>query len=97
VFVSRRYFDAEAAQRRGAFLCAGFSWTADLRPDPRRPLQCKVRHGPHLYGCTLELEAGGEGGRVELDGADQGLAAGQYAVFYQGGYCLGSAVITAAA
>lgn len=43
---------------------------------------------------------GGDGGgaaaveaTVLLDGNDQGLAAGQYAVFYQGGACLGSAVI----
>lgn len=28
-----------------------------------------------------------------LDGVDQGLAAGQYAVLYQGGFCLGAAVI----
>jgi tRNA-specific 2-thiouridylase len=30
---------------------------------------------------------------VVLDGNDQGLAAGQWAVFYQGGVCLGAAVI----
>jgi tRNA-specific 2-thiouridylase len=98
VYVSRRYFDPGAAARRGAFACADFSWTSDLRPDPGAPLQCKVRHGPHLYGCTLEVEGAGgaEVGRVVLDGSDQGLAAGQYAVFYQRGYCLGCAVITEA-
>ena len=49
-------------------------------------LLCKVRHGPSMYRCTLELAAGdGEGalgGRVTLAGSDQGLAAGQYAAFY---------------
>jgi tRNA-specific 2-thiouridylase len=34
--------------------------------------------------------------RVRLAGRDQGLAAGQYAVFYQGGVCLGSAKMLAA-
>ena len=33
--------------------------------------------------------------RVVLDGNDQGLAAGQYAVLYQDGACLGSAKILA--
>ena len=42
----------------------------------------------------VQVEESGERGWVQLDGNDQGLAAGQYAVFYQGGYCLGSAVIT---
>jgi len=34
--------------------------------------------------------------RVRLAGRDQGLAEGQYAVFYQGGVCLGSAKMLAA-
>ena len=33
---------------------------------------------------------------VIIDGPDQGLAAGQYAVFYDGAVCLGAAVITEA-
>ncbi len=37
------------------------------------------------------------GAYVVLDGDDQGLAAGQYAVLYQGGRCLGAAKITGAA
>lgn len=60
-----------------------------------------------MYGCTLTWQAGpaqqqqqGQAGMpaaeqatVVLDGSDQGLAAGQYAVLYQEGVCLGSAVI----
>jgi tRNA (5-methylaminomethyl-2-thiouridylate)-methyltransferase len=93
VYVSRQYYDGDAPGRRGAFRCEGFSWTGEGRPDVGRPLHVKVRHGPHLYACTLEMEGDGRGGRVTLDGVDQGLAAGQYAVFYQDGACLGCAMI----
>jgi tRNA-specific 2-thiouridylase len=77
--------------------------------DP--PLYVKVRHGPNMYRCQLELgsrevimakmqlqtrqqqqwQQEGMYGYVELCDNDQGLAAGQYAVFYQDGVCLGSA------
>ncbi|KAF7843792.1 tRNA-specific 2-thiouridylase mnmA [Senna tora] len=57
----------------------------------------QVRHGPGFYNCSLQWE-GNEDDRketavVHLSDDDQGLAAGQYAAFYEGRTCLGSSVI----
>jgi tRNA-specific 2-thiouridylase len=65
--------------------------------EKEEELYCKVRHGPNMHKCTVTTIAdnnGGGGYRVQLEEVDQGLAAGQFAVFYQNGYCLGGAVIT---
>jgi tRNA (5-methylaminomethyl-2-thiouridylate)-methyltransferase len=67
-------------------------------------LRVKVRHGEHDYAVQIlslqdsPLDKGGLGGirnplAVKIDGNDQGLAAGQFAVFYDGEVCLGSGVI----
>ncbi len=55
-------------------------------------LLLRVRHGPDLLPANLTL---GDGGRAEvsLDAPDPGIAPGQFAVFYDGTRCLGSARI----
>lgn len=90
VYVSRAYY--APGKCRNAFLAGSLNWLAPGPPSFHVPLSCKVRHGPRLYACAVEL---GDGGvlRVSLQGDDQGLAAGQVAVFYRAGLCLGSAVI----
>lgn len=57
----------------------------------------QVRHGPGFRNCSLIMEPGAYGHEdvavVHLSEDDQGLAAGQFAAFYQGRTCLGSGVI----
>lgn len=63
-------------------------------PDLSVPVCCKVRHGPTMYHCHVSFTNDQQTTmKVKLDGNDQGLASGQYAVFYQGEVCVGSAVI----
>lgn len=57
----------------------------------------QVRHGPSFYCCSLRIVVGencdGDVAVVHLSEDDQGLAAGQFAAFYQGKMCIGSGVI----
>lgn len=57
----------------------------------------QVRHGPGFYDCSLKMEHGRDGDEdvavVHLSVDDQGLAAGQFAAFYEGRRCIGSGVI----
>jgi tRNA-5-taurinomethyluridine 2-sulfurtransferase len=58
------------------------------------PLFVKVRHGPTMYECkAFHMDPCSASAYVELAEDDQGLAPGQYAVFYQDNVCLGCAVI----
>ena len=56
--------------------------------------QCERRRPDErdLFALAIQ-QLRGEFARVVLGDSDQGLAAGQFAVLYQGGVCLGSAKI----
>ncbi|XP_022985745.1 uncharacterized protein LOC111483706 [Cucurbita maxima] len=95
VFVSRNYFSLD--KRRRSFRVGSLKWLSGLVPDQFTGLQCKVRHGPSFYSCILTMERDEDSDEdvavVLLSEDDQGLAAGQFAAFYQGRRCIGSGVI----
>lgn len=97
VYVSLHYFSED--KRRNAFLCDSFNWIGGHAPEHSsadgEPLYVKVRHGANMYECVrFEMREGGASAFVQLPQDDQGLAAGQFAVFYRAGVCLGSGVIS---
>jgi len=49
--------------------------------------QVKIRHGAAMHDCRVD------GNKITLKEPVHGVAAGQFAVFYDGDVCLGSAVI----
>ena len=89
VFVSNEWRSEEMA--RDSFVVSGLNWISGTAPE-KRDLSVKLRHGPKEYPCTI---AAIEDGKlvVKLDGFDRGIAAGQFAVFYDGDICLGGGVI----
>jgi tRNA-5-taurinomethyluridine 2-sulfurtransferase len=75
---------------RSEFVVTDVRWIAE--PPTTNQLQTKVRHSPRLEPCTITPLGEGRH-QVTLAEKDQGIAAGQSAVFYEGEYCLGSGVI----
>lgn len=96
VYVSHGF--AGEDQRRDTFDVQDMNWFSGEVPTTAQ-LRVKLRHGPEFYRCTIEKQqiSGGKEQRdmisVYLDQKDQGITPGQFAVFYDGGVCLGGGVI----
>jgi tRNA-specific 2-thiouridylase len=76
---------------RDTFVVKNINWIAG-KPE-KTHLQVKVRHGEKIYKAIVNPLNNSEY-EVSLDEKDQGIAEGQFAVFYDGDSCLGGGVIT---
>lgn len=85
VYVSSHYHDPD--KPRNTLKVGDYNWFFGKPPEEKN-LQVKLRHGENFYQATLEENT------LTLDKNDQGIAPGQYVVFYKNERCLGSAVIT---
>lgn len=92
VFISRNYYAED--KTRDSFEVSNCNWFGALPTEPMH-LKVKMRHGPHMHSAQLTPK---EGGRytVQLQERDQGIASGQFAVFYTDTACLGGGVISRA-
>ncbi|MEX0940575.1 MAG: tRNA 2-thiouridine(34) synthase MnmA [Candidatus Babeliales bacterium] len=90
VYISRNYYADD--KKRDNFDVSGCNWLNGNAPQ-KTELSVKMRHGKHMVPCIIEFINANKL-RVQLKERDQGIAPGQFAVFYDGNHCLGSGVIT---
>lgn len=87
IFISRK----DLSNRfRNSFKVSNFNWIT-RKPEITDNLRVKIRHGAKFYHCNLLMD--GDSGTVIMKEADQGIAPGQFAVFYKDNICLGGSVI----
>jgi len=84
--------NTEEKERRArkTFTLSETNWISGV-PNRER-LKVKVRHGPSTSDASVRVEK--EETHVSLDVGDPGIAPGQWAVLYDGDYCLGGGIIT---
>ncbi len=90
VYISRNYYAVD--KKRNCFSVVNCNWFTKQQPRENR-LHVKVRHGAHRHACTVSFDTSGNVG-VVLAERDQGIAAGQFAVFYDDNVCLGGGTIS---
>jgi tRNA-specific 2-thiouridylase len=88
IFISRE----DLSKREKKIFSAGkFNWILEEKPSINN-LKVKIRHGARMYNCILNFKNEGEA-EVNLETPDQGIAPGQFAVFYRDNLCLGGGII----
>jgi tRNA-specific 2-thiouridylase len=89
VYISRNYYSED--KERNSFSVTDCIWFGGNAPR-KKSLELKMRHGAHLHSAEVTI-TGAKTADILLAERDQGIAPGQFAVFYDGDICLGSGVI----
>lgn len=89
VYISRNYYAPD--KQRNAFEVAQLNWVGVCEGQYQN-IQVKMRHGAYAHNCCITSRSAGKL-QVTLAHQDQGIAAGQFAVFYHNAICLGAGII----
>jgi tRNA-5-taurinomethyluridine 2-sulfurtransferase len=89
VYISRTYYADD--KLRDTFVVEHVNWIGGMVSKTDR-LRVKLRHGAPFHACTVQILSTTKV-RVNLVERDQGIAPGQFAVFYNDDSCLGAGVI----
>ncbi len=92
MYISRNYYADDKS--RDTFEVSACNWFGNA-PTELKKLKVKIRHGTQLHKATLTPKEKGIF-LVHLHERDQGIAPGQFAVFYDENVCLGGGVISCA-
>jgi len=88
VFISKENL---STREKTEFLVGKLNWITGEKPSIQN-LKVKIRHGARMFDCSIDWEDNSKL-KVNLAEPDNGIAPGQFAVFYDNGICLGSGVI----
>jgi len=89
IYISHQY--DKLSQARDTFKVRDINWITG-QPPTKTILQVKLRHGPEFYTAQLKYFKNGKI-KVIINQPDQGIAPGQFTIFYDGKYCLGGGII----
>lgn len=90
VYLSRNYYSKDKS--RDEFEVSNVNWINGACPE-KDELFVKLRHGKNKYKASVAFTSDKKV-FIKLHERDQGIAPGQFAVFYDGDVCLGGGVIT---
>lgn len=89
VYISSQYYSED--KERNSFEIQDINWCSG-KPASFDNLEIKLRHGAARHACDV-LVRDDNSAFITLKDRDQGIAAGQFAVFYHGDQCLGGGTI----
>jgi len=88
IYISR---ENKSLRERNEFNAGRFNWISGYKPVNEK-FEVKIRHGAKKFGCEIIFQDN-DSALIKINEADQGIAPGQFAVFYDNDLCLGSGVI----